>query len=105
MGPIVSRLSLPAAVMITMIKAIPNMDTKGITLSSHLALPLSSLLKRIPAPMGMITILKISHIIFRALILTKAPASHFIKKGVTKGASMVDTAVMVMDNAKLALAG
>src|SRR5438552_12540987 len=100
----VSRLLRPAAVMMTMIQAMPDIETMGMALWSHPALPLNILLNMIPPPMGMITILMISPIMLSALILTKAPASHFIRNGVTKGASRVLTAVIVIDSARLALA-
>ncbi len=87
-----------------MIKAMPNMETNGMALSSHPALPLKNLLNKSPAVMGIITILIISHIISRAFICINAPAYNFIKKGVIRGASIVDTAVMVIDRARFALA-
>src|SRR5687768_9907529 len=103
-GPIDRRLSLPAAVITTMMSAMPAIETRGIALSSHSALPLRYLLKMRPAVIGMITILVISHIISNTLISTNAPASSFINNGVTNGAIIVDTAVMVMDNARFAFA-
>ena len=103
-GPIVSRLSLPAAVMIVMINAMPNIETNGMAVSSHLALPLNNLLKTSPAPMGMMIIFIISHIIFNTSTSTNAPASNFISSGVTKGASNVVVAVTVMDKARFAFA-
>src|SRR5262245_27928847 len=103
-GPIDNRLSLPAAVMITMINAMPDIDTTGIELSSHFALPLKNLLKTRPAVIGIMTILKISHIMSNALIWMKAPANVFISKGVKKGESIVDIAVIVTDRARFALA-
>ena len=54
------RLSLPAAVITTMISAMPTMETMGMALSSQLNLPFSRALKTNPAAMGTITILMMS---------------------------------------------
>ena len=90
--------------IITIIQAIPNMDTRGISFSSHVARLSRYLLNTMPAPIGMITILVMSHIMLSTSIFMNAPPKSFMSSGVKNGASMVDTAVMVIDNAKFALA-
>src|SRR5436305_175634 len=102
--PILSKLLLPAAVMITMMNAIPNMETIGIAYSSHLALLSRYLLNKMPAPIGRITILVMSHIILYISIWIKVPPKNFMSMGVKTGASMVETAVIVIDKARLAFA-
>ena len=54
--------------------------------------------------MGRIIIFTMLHIIVNTLISMNSPARNFISNGVTKGAIKVAIEVMVIDNAKLALA-
>ena len=85
-------------------QAIPTIETIGIASSTHFDLPFKSLLKIKPAPIGMMIILLMSHIIFKTSISTNAPANNFISNGVTKGAINVVIEVIVMDSARFAFA-
>src|SRR5688500_1228165 len=90
--------------IITIMNAMPNMETSGIALSSHPDLPLKYLLNTSPAPIGITTILIISHIMTSAFTSMNWPPKNFIHKGVINGDNKVATAVRVMDKAKFALA-
>ena len=103
-GPIFNKLSRPEAVIMVIIHAIPIMETIGMASSSHFDFPFNNLLKIKPAPIGIMIILLISHIIFKTSISTNAPANNFISNGVTKGAINVVIEVIVMDSARFAFA-
>ena len=103
-GPIVSKLSLPEAVIMVIIAAIPAIETTGIALSIHFNFPFKNWLKISPAPIGSKIILLISHIILVTSISTNSPAKNFMSKGVTNGAIKVVIEVMVIDKARFALA-
>ena len=81
-----------------------GIETIGIALSSHFDFPLNNLLNTNPAPMGIMIILKISHIMLTILISINSPASKPINNGVTNGAIKVVMEVMVMERARLAFA-
>ena len=101
-NPTLRRLSLPEATIIVTIQVMANIEMKGIAASSHFNLPFNSLLNNNPATIGMMIILKISHIILSTSISINAPANNFMSNGVTNGASNVVSDVMVIDKARFA---
>ena len=97
-------ISRPEAVMMVIIIPIASIDTTGNALSNHFTLFPRNLLNNNPDPIGIIIILIILHIIAKISISINSPASKLINRGVIKGAIKVAIDVIVMDNAKLALA-
>src|SRR5688500_20123522 len=89
--------------IITIMNAMPNMETSGIALSSHPDLPLKYLLNKSPAPIGITTIFIISHIMASAFTSMYWPPKNFINNGVLNGDIKIAITVWVMDNDKFAI--